>query len=257
MKPLSFLLTISFLFLCCLHVNGRTLSYVNDTTKRKPENFLKINLTALVLKNYSLQYERILNRKTSLAIAFRTMPNSSLPLKNLFVKDNNNQDAKDAIESLRLGNIAITPELRFYMSKKGYGRGFYIAPFYRYASFKINQLEFNYTNNSNTQSSMFISGKITANTGGILFGAQWPMGKHCGLDLWIVGPHYGSGNGNFSGTSSTPLTQSEQDDLSKSLNDFKIPTINKTVTVTANQATMKLDGGWAGIRSGLSFGVRF
>ena len=46
----------------------------------QPMNIIKVNLTALVLKNYSFQYERILNRKFSAAIGFRTMPTGKLPL---------------------------------------------------------------------------------------------------------------------------------------------------------------------------------
>jgi hypothetical protein len=118
-------------------------------------------------------------------------------------------------------------------------------------------MRFTFTNSSNTESSMLLSGKLTANTGGLLFGAQWALGKRLSLDLWLLGPHYGSGNGNFTGTSGTPLTQLEQDNLRKQLEDFDIPLTKKTVTVNASGATLKLDGPWGGIRSGLSFGFRF
>lgn len=41
-----------------------------NTVKPKPRmNSLKFNLTSLALKNYSLQYERILSRKFSFAVA--------------------------------------------------------------------------------------------------------------------------------------------------------------------------------------------
>ena len=232
-------------------------SVSGQDTQKLPRNLFKVNLTALVFKNYSFQYERVLTRKVSFAVAFRTMPSSSLPFKNTIIDANNNQDTKDAIDALRLSNTAVTPEFRFYMSKKGYGRGFYIAPFYRYASFKADGMKFSYTNSSNTKSNILLSGKLTANTGGILFGTQKTLGKHLCLDIWILGPHYGSGAGDFSGISSTPLTQAEQDGLRQSLNDFDIPLTNKTVIVTANGATMKLDGPWGGIRSGISLGFRF
>lgn len=224
----------------------------------EPQNFLKLNLTALVLKNYSFQYERMLSHKVSFALAYRSMPKSSLPLKNSILDaSNNNPDTREAIDALRLSSSVLTPEFRFYMSKKGKGRGFYIAPFYRYASFKADGMKFDYTNSSNTKSSILLSGKLTAHTGGFLLGAQWPLGKHLCLDLWFLGPHYGAGNGEFDGVTTTPLTPAEQDNLRQSLNDFDIPLTKKTVTVTANGATMKLDGPWGGIRSGISFGFRF
>jgi hypothetical protein len=223
-----------------------------------PENLIKVNLTAIALKNYSLQYERVLNRKFSIALACRAMPSSALPFKDKILSStNNDQGTIDAINALRLKNMAITPELRFYLSKRGYGRGFYIAPFYRYASFEVNNLEFTYTNSSNTDSKVSLSGKLTSNTGGILLGTQWPLGKHFCIDIWWLGPHFGSGTGDFSGNPDTPFTQSEQDDIRQQLNDLDIPLTRKTVTVTSNTAAINLHGPWGGIRSGISFGVRF
>lgn len=231
---------------------------LGQSTNQQPKNSFRVNVTAIFLKNYSFQYERVLNRKVSFAIAYRTMPSSSVPLKNIILDaSNNNQGTKDAIDALRLSNTAITPEFRFYMSKRGYGKGFYIAPFYRYASFNSDNMRFTFTNSSNTESSILLSGKLTANTAGLLFGSQWALGKHLCLDIWFFGPHYGSGVGTFTGVSSTSLTQLEQDNLRKQLEDFKIPLTTKTVTVNASGATMKLDGPWGGIRSGISFGIRF
>jgi len=253
MKKTKCLSICFLLFIICFHVSAQ-----EKEKKQQPKNLFKINLTAIAFKNYSFQYERVMSRKISFAIAYRTMPSSSLPFKNSILDaSNNNQDTKDAIDALRIGNSAITPEIRIYLSKRGFGRGFYIAPFYRYASFEATNMKFNYTNSSNTESSISLAGKLTANTGGLLFGAQYPLGKHLCIDLWFFGPHYGSGIGNFSGTSSTPFTQAEQDDIRQQLEDLDIPLTTKTVSVTANTAAIKLNGPWGGIRSGLSFGFKF
>lgn len=221
-------------------------------------NILKLNLTALPLKQYSLQYERVLNRKISLAAGFRLMPSTGLPFKQLIL-DNaaNDPDTRDAIESFRISNIAITPELRFYLSKRGYGRGFYIAPFYRYARYTSNRMRFTYDDGSGGTGTIDLNGKLTTNTGGILLGSQWNLGKVVVLDWWILGPHYGSGTGVFTGVSSQALSPAEQDDLRSQLNDIDIPFTTTTVNVTANSASLKLDGPWAGIRAGFSLGVRF
>lgn len=248
MKPIFLALT-AFLFTTSVSLYGQILKPSKD--------YLKINLTALVFKNYSFQYERSVSRHVSLALGLRTMPSSSLPFKNSLIDANNNPDTKQAIEALRLKNFAATPEIRFYLSAKGFGRGFYMAPFYRYASFTASNMKFDYTNSSNTQSSIFLGGKLTANTAGILFGSQRAIGKFLCLDIWIFGPHYGSGNGNFSGIASTALTSAEQDEIRRSLNDLDIPLTKKTVTVNSSGASLKLDGPWGGIRAGLSLGVRF
>ena len=85
-----------------------------------------------------------------------------------------------------MGNYAITPEARFYLGK-GYGKGLYIAVFYRHASYTIDHLPIDYDNDH----SLALSGKLTANTGGIMLGAQWALGKYMCIDWWIFGPHYG------------------------------------------------------------------
>lgn len=227
--------------------------------KTQQRNFVKINLTAIALKNYSLQYERVVNRKISIAISFRTMPSTTLPFKNNILKlvGDTDPNTKKAIETFELSNFAFTPEVRFYLSKRGYGRGFYIAPFYRYASFNTNQLIFTYENSSNVESDISLSGKLTASTGGLMFGAQWPLAKHVSLDWWIFGPHYGSGSGNFTGVSDQPLTQVEQNDLRQQLENLDIPLTNKTVQVNANSASLKLDGPWGGLRAGLLLAIKF
>ncbi len=230
--------------------------------KHKQVNFIKLHLSGILLKNYQLQYERTLSKVISIAVAYKTMPVSTIPFKNKIVDlvGEGDPETTEIIESVRLGNTAITPEIRFYLSRKGYGQGFYIAPFYRHASFKMNELVFDYstsTSSTTTTNKINLSGKLTSNTGGLLFGVQKALGKHMCLDLWFFGPHYGSGKGNFNGVSSKPLTPAEQAELKQQLDDLDIPLTDKTVTVTANGASLKLDGPWAGIRAGISIGVKF
>lgn len=252
------------IFLALLCISLAQLKAQTSPTSEEPKskheqvNIAKLNVTGIALKNYSFQYERTLNRKISVALGFRTMPSTTLPFKNAILKQVNEDDAdtKKTIETFELSNFAITPEVRIYLSKKGYGRGFYLAPFYRYASFKTSTLNFDYEG-ANTSGTISLSGKLTANTGGLLLGAQWPLGKRLSLDWWILGPHYGSGTGEFSGKSSRTLTPEEQNDLKNQLNDLDIPLTDKTVTVNANGASLKLDGPWAGIRAGFLLGFRF
>lgn len=223
------------------------------------KTFLKTSLTGIALKNYSFQIERVVSRKISFAVSLRTMPLSSIPFQKLVLKkiDENDLQTRETIESLRLSNIAITPEMKLYLSKRGYGRGFYISFFYRYARFKASPLLFEVENSPGVSRKIEFSGTFTANTGGLLFGAQWPIGKSLCLDLWLLGPHYGAGSGLFSSSPSQPLTTNEQNDLRTNLEDLDIPLTKKTISVSANAASLKLDGPWGGIRTGLSFGFNF
>lgn len=222
-----------------------------------PMNLVKVNVTSLAFKNISLQYERILDKPISLAFGISTMPESSVPFRNQILDNTgNNPDTKNAIENLRIKSFSFTPEFRFYLGR-GYGRGFYIAPFYRYATYSTNTLAFSYQNTLGQDATINLSGKLKANTGGLLFGAQWKLGEHISLDWWILGPHYGNGKGDFAGVSNQPLTPVEQDQIRQAIDDLDIPLTKKTYTVNSGGATMNLDGPWGGIRSGIAIGFRF
>lgn len=161
------------------------------------------------------------------------------------------------IDKLRISNFAITPEYRFYFGK-GYGRGFYIAPFYRFVKFKSNNIIITYQGDIlGNEESINLSGDLSSNTGGLLFGAQWAFGKNIILDWMILGPHFGAGNGNFVGLSSQSLSASEQQRVRQELENLDIPLTKKTIKVNAQGASMKLDGPWGGVRAGLSLGFRF
>lgn len=233
-------------------------SYYEDAYKPK-KNLLKLNLTALPLRNYSVQFERVLGKRVSIAVAYRNMPEGNLPMKDFIIKqiDSGDQEAVDIINSFTLSNYAITPEIRFYMGKKGYGRGFYIAPFFRNANYAGGNLLFNYNDDNDVEQSITLSGDIKANTVGLLLGAQWSLSKFFVLDWWIIGPHYGKSNGELIGNSSRTLTPDEQEEIRQNLEDFDIPMVKKTVTVSANGAKMVVDGPWTGVRAGISLGIKF
>ncbi len=247
-----------FVSLTVLCQDARPATTDSSSSSRKM-NIIKTNLTGIPLRNYSLQYERVLNKRLSLALSYRNMPEGPIPFKQLIINslDAGDQEAIDQVESLRLSNTAITAELRWYVGKKGYGRGFYIAPFYRYANHKAGNVSIEYTADQGGTEKINLSGSLVSNTGGLLFGAQWFLGKAIVLDWWIFGPHYGGGNGDLKGLTSSPLSPQEQADLKQELEDIDIPLTTKTVVVDANGASVKLDGPWAGIRAGLSIGIRF
>jgi hypothetical protein len=261
MKKISFILSAAIL-IANLHTQAQDAA--ESEKKEKPKashkmNMIKINLTALPLKNYGFQYERVLSRKFSFLLGYRTMPQGVLPLQNTIVDlvADGDAETEKQIKDLTLGNTAITPEIRLYLSRKGYGRGFYVAPFYRNATFKAGGINIEYESTPTITKTMALSGKITGNTFGLQIGAQWNLGKYVCLDWFIIGPHIGTGKGELAGTSSQPLTATEQADLRQGLEDLDIPLSDKTVIVNANGATVKLDGPFAGVRAGISIGIKF
>ncbi|WP_027377785.1 DUF3575 domain-containing protein [Kaistella palustris] len=213
-------------------------------------NIVKTNVTAYAFRNINLTYERIISRKFSVAVGFGTVPKGSAPFSKSFTKDTDFENAE-----VSLTNFTVEP--RIYLGS-GYGHGFYIAPYYRYTSFNLDRVVIDEDYETRTVP-LALSGKATGNSGGLMVGVQWFLGKanNWVLDLWLVGAHYGKGTGNFRGNSAQTLTPAEQAELQDSIANLDIPFVKYTTTTDAGGATVKVDGPWAGIRSGLSFGYRF
>ncbi len=256
------LLVITALSVCAaMNLNAQTV-LVSSSSDKIPKNYIKLNLTSIALKNYSIQYERALTKTISIALAFRDMPTTNLPFKSQILKQvkSDDESAEKIINNLTMSNFAITPEVRFYLGKKGYGRGFYIAPFYRYAKYEIAKVmvDFEVQNNGvPEQRNVTLGGNVTANTGGLMFGAQWALARHISLDWWILGPHFGVSSGDLTGVPDQQMSSEDQAEVRDKLEDIDIPMIKKTVSVNSNSAAIIFDGPWAGIRAGISIGFRF
>jgi hypothetical protein len=240
----------------CLLLSAATL-----LAQEPGSNIFKLNLGALPLKNISVQYEHILSKKFSVALGGRYMPKTDLPfndlLENVFFTDD---ETYRQISPMRLMNYAITPEFRYYFGK-GYGRGFYIAPFARYAYHKgstIFSYDVDYTlNGIRYQFTDYIpaEGNFTTITGGIMIGAQWKLTKLLYLDWWIIGPQYGGVTGHFFGYH--PLSPEQQQAAKEEADQLDIPFMNIKNEVNSNGIKIDLSGPWAGIRAGLCIGLRF
>ncbi|TZF82842.1 DUF3575 domain-containing protein [Pedobacter sp. BS3] len=223
-----------------------------DSVKSK-QNLVKMNVLALPLKTFSVQYERLLTRKISVGLGFSTMPKSGIPFKGTFKSLIDDEDTKEQIENLKTSNLTITPEVRFYLGKGNY-QGFYIAPYARYTHFTA-AVPYNYDDENGDKQTINLDGKINAFSGGILFGAQWKLSKIVYLDWWILGGAYGTSKGDLVGNKS--LTPQEQQYLKESLDDIDLPLVKTSYEVNDNGAKLHIDGPWANLRAGLSVGIRF
>jgi len=224
-------------------------------------NIIKLNVTALFVKNFTFQYERVIKKYLSGSISVRFMPNGGLPYKNFIYNQvgDDDPDAKNTINNLNINNFAITPEVRFYVGKKGFGQGFYIAPSYRFAKFNVSNIEYYYSGDDiNEDNTINMSGKLTANYGGFVIGAQWLFGEHFTLDWWIFGPLFGVENSNFNGSSSYQLTPEDKAQIRENLYDLNIPGTSVEVSFPDDYSvSVQMHGPLYGVASGLAVGFRF
>jgi len=230
--------------------------------KSYDKNLLKVNLTGLFHKNYGVQYERMLSRKTSISLSYRTQFPGQLPALEFFETLVGDPETFDQIKTIRYANTAITPEIRFYFGKKSGPRGFYIAPYARYSMFDLSLPNFEFAFETSDNDQVFeesrtveLSGDIKAITGGLMLGAQWRLGKAVYLDWWIIGGSFGKSNGQVSAL--TSLSLEEQDGLRDELTSFDVPLLDYTVSVDGNGAKLNFNGPFASLRGGISLGFRF
>lgn len=217
------------------------------------KNMVKLNLPALALKNFTVQYERAVAKKISVAATVRYMPDGSIPLKSTFVKLADNPDTERQLNNLTVGNFAVMPEVRFYLGRKGVFHGFYLGPFVSFARYNA-ELLYEY-DDAGTVKNIPLKGTVNSVTGGLMIGVQKKLGKNIYLDLWILGANYGSSKGDISGKKT--LTASEQQSLKDELASLDIPLAKFTYAVDGNGATVNFKGPWAGVRSGICIGFNF
>lgn len=215
-------------------------------------SLLKVNLLSLPLRNFSFMYEHKISRKITGGLGLRIMPEGGLPMLSSISNMIDDPETSRQLEQLETGNFAITPELRFYLGKEAM-RGFYIAPFARYSKYTAS-MPFEFDVMGSTQT-MPLSGELKTFTGGIQLGAQWKLGGKLYLDWWMLGPQYGSSEGFLDGKRT--LNAQEQQELRAELQDVEIPFADTQTTVDGNGARLDISGPWAGLRAGLSLGLRF
>jgi len=232
------------------------------------KNIIKTNLTGDAIGNYNLTYERSILKKMSFSLGFRYMPKSTMPqvIKEKveeFVDDKNIR-----INDFQMGNFAITPELRIYLSA-GKMKGFYLAPYARYSSFDLQvPVAYNYQNGLNTvNASALFNGKFTSLSAGLLIGSQFQIAKKLVLDVWIIGGHYGTSSGTINATDFDPAIDPNNANQKQAFKEQVESVNNKDygpfkfegkVSSDYKTATFTTTGAWAGVRAlGLTLGVRF
>jgi hypothetical protein len=239
-----------------------------SVSDKPSKNLIKVNLTSLPMKNFSLQYERVLTKSISAAMTFSLMPEKNMStfivdkamwaVEKFVDPDGIDAETEDAFRNFSFSSYTITPEVRFYLGKKGgYGAGFYMALFYKYGHYEISNIPVPFTNDLDEDITIDFQGALVSHTGGFLMGYQWSLGKHMCLDWQMFGPHFGVSSSDFVGVPSTPLSTGDQAKIEDELININSSLIDKTIDATASEVNMGLKGPWAGIRLALSLGVKF
>lgn len=219
-------------------------------------NLVKINLPSLVLNNVSLQYERLLMRKISVAVGLRFMPERKLPFANtlLNVLGEPDPQVRDLLDFTRIDGFAITPEFRFYLGS--YGKGVYLAPFLRYETFGLHS-RLQFSTGDNVYPIQF-DGRFSRIGGGILLGAQHKLARQFYLDWWITGPYVGSAKTSLK-AQGFEIAEEDYDEYVQYINGLEIQDgFYKTkIEMSRTHAHISANGILPAVRFGLALAYRF
>ncbi|MBV7439924.1 DUF3575 domain-containing protein [Weeksellaceae bacterium TAE3-ERU29] len=218
-------------------------------------NIVKTNVLAYAFRNLNVSYERVINQWFSISGGINYVPKGKIPFIEEF--DFSNNDIEN-IRNANVSNVDITIEPRFYFGK-GYGKGFYLTPYYRHSSINLDNIIIPFKDENDKDISLNMSGNTTANSVGLMIGSQWFLGEKQNwvLDWWIVGAHVGVAKVDFNGKTDRILTKKEQKDLEGSLNNFDVATVEYKAIVNENGGRLEGNGLWPGLRAGLAIGYRF
>lgn len=222
-------------------------------SQKDGKNMAKINLSAFAFKSFNVQYERQAGSKITVALGYSIIPFSSLAFKSAIKNQIDNPLVR--ISDFRLGTSIFTPEVRFYFGKRGAFHGFYLAPYARIGSYKI-EGPVQYFDFNNKQQSAVFNGKINTFTGGLLVGSSWQLSKSFYLDWWIAGAGFGGAGSNLKAV--TQLSTSDQESLKSTLDGISIAGTKLKSDVNSNGATVTTSGNMIGVRGfGINVGIRF
>jgi len=229
-----------------------------DSVRVVPEpihkNIIKFNPTPMILwskKNVTFSYERILNKKQSIALTL-----GYLEFPSLF-KDNIANIV--TITSRQKYGINVALEYRFYLMQRNIRPipdGLYLAPFVSYYGYgfkndiDINELE--------VDSAGLIKGNIYIFNAGVELGYQFVFWKRLTLDLVVIGPamsYYGGGI-NISGNINVDDMKDIHEDLYNKLKE-KYPMIGDFVVNKSFKQNGKLDLFSVGFRYLIQVGFHF
>ncbi|WP_159637610.1 DUF3575 domain-containing protein [Sphingobacterium composti Ten et al. 2007 non Yoo et al. 2007] len=263
MKKL-FLLLFSVFVYCHVNAQQRQLEAFEKL------NAVKFNLLTLATGKFAFEYERFLTPKISAGISLALRPKSSLPFESQITKSFDEEDEiLSLISGFKSSTTSFTPEVRFYTSNRGEGRGFYLAPYVKYTKFGFEapymfdvEAEVAGETVYDRKEEIPLNGDLKTFTAGLSLGVNFKLSKSVYLDWRFFGPGYGTSKGSVSGKMS--LNADEQDGLKEALSELKtdmedLPVkIKMDYNVTGEGADIKVNNSpWANIRSGLSIGYRF
>lgn len=233
------------------------------------KNIIKTTLTDLPFNQYSVTYERALGRLFSLSFSYKYGPEQNIPiLSNIASAVGYNGDNNLNIFDLTYSSHTTQIQGRFYVGL-GKMKGFYIAPYFRFANFNVKQpVKFSYNVpvsdgfSINIDTTDIMKGNADAFSFGAAIGYQWQILNKIVIDFSIIGGGYGQINANFESQNSYQLNQNAttalENELNQKLSSLTGYTFKNEIDNNTNKINSRISGPWYSlIILNLAIGIRF
>jgi hypothetical protein len=221
-------------------------------------NQVKLNTSSIPLGILSIAYERPLQKKLSISLGLRWLPQRGLSRgasKLIGIKDSN---TTAFFLGTRFGGFAITPELRRYFGKKN-NQGFYLGLLSRYERHWVSAPFRTSFASSNTTFEALLKGRVQGYGVGAQCGIQLSLGPRFSLDWMLAGIVLTRATARLSAqTSNFGLNLSEQEQVNLNIiataaslfTNFSPSISNQEIGFSASKTI-------PGFRTGLCLGYRF
>jgi hypothetical protein len=187
---------ITFITVFCV-----CFSFFCFSQEAKP-SIIKVNLSSLALGAYSVQYEKVMSKRTSFALGVSYRPVKRVPFAKTVERIIDSIDNRVTYISLAnvkknestIGNFGLTPEFRFYLvKKKSAPVGAYISVFGKYNNYfgKAPVFVDMVYKGTFARIELPIDTRVQTYSAGLMLGAQFRLGQRFTFDWYIVGGHYG------------------------------------------------------------------
>lgn len=241
---------MKFRIILLLFILGCRVTWAQDS-----RHAIKFNLLGPIVKSIPIQYEFSLTPHKSLLFeAGYTLPINLF--KPYYGKSKTFGTREIIFSDFRFnGGYQITPEYRYYISKKA-SAGFFVGGYLRYSKYSV-QSHVKYIG-ENYNVLFTFKGVFSATNGGIITGYKWKLGSHFNIETWLLCLHAGMNSLKLSASNDFELIDAPQflQDLQSTLSD--IPVVRNWASNIVNR-DVKVGFGYTfvGTRAGLCLGYTF
>lgn len=219
------------------------------------KNVVKVFPTSFVFGKGTFGFERALTHKSALTFNLG-VPTGSSPYDYLPSDIQANTD----ILGGNLDGLMLMPGFRFYLSKKGVPRGFFIEPYFKYEKFNF-AIDTEVVDDENERFQSTFDGKYSGTGLGFQFGFQFLIARTISVEWAIIGFEGKSAQANFTFTDLTNQVNMNDvyDELKADFSD-NLPVIGDNIEyeIGSNFVNGKVKGVFLpGVRSAFSIGIAF